>query len=86
MAYIDEVARQGDEGLQPSDWRRYRDDDTWHIEENCDDESAKRFTDHLNSIWTGLFASLKRQGGRVPPPNLAILSKTTIKLGRIYYG
>ena len=44
--YIDEVARQGDENLQPSDWRRYR-YDTWDIEEDCDDESAKRFTDHL---------------------------------------
>ena len=45
--YIDEMARQGNEHLQPSDWRRYR-DDTWDIEEGCDDDSAKRFTDHLN--------------------------------------
>ena len=45
--YIDEMARQGNEHLQPSDWRRYR-DDTWDIEEDCDDENAKRFTDHLN--------------------------------------
>ena len=41
--YIDEMARQGNEHLQPSDWRRYR-DDTWDIEEDCDDDSAKRFT------------------------------------------
>ena len=41
------MARQGDENLQPSDWRRYR-DDTWDIEEDCEDESAKWFMDHLN--------------------------------------
>ena len=28
---IDEMARQGNKHLQPSDWRRYR-DDTWDIE------------------------------------------------------
>ena len=45
--YIAEVSRKGDENLQPSDWHRYK-DDTWDIEEDCDDENAKRFTDHLN--------------------------------------
>ena len=45
--YIDEVARQGDGSLKPSDWRRYR-DDTWDIEEVCDDHMVKNFTAHLN--------------------------------------
>ena len=45
--YIDEVARQGDGSLKPSDWRRYR-DDTWDIEEVCDDHMVKNFTNHLN--------------------------------------
>ena len=45
--YVDEMARQGNEHLRPIDRRRFR-DDTWDIEEDCDDISAKRFTDHLN--------------------------------------
>ena len=45
--YIDEVARQGDGSLKPSDWCRYR-DDTWDIEEVCDDHMVKNFTNYLN--------------------------------------
>ena len=45
--YIDEVARQGDGSLKPNDWCRYR-DDTWDIEEVCDDHMVKNFTNYLN--------------------------------------
>ena len=45
--YIDEVVRQGDGSLQPSDWCRYR-DDTWYIEEICDDHMVKNFTNYLD--------------------------------------
>ena len=45
--YIDEVVRQGDGSLKPSDWCRYR-DDTWDIEEVCDDHMVKNFTNYLN--------------------------------------
>ena len=38
----------------------------------------------VNPIWTGLFANLKRLGGgaKLPPPNLAISSQMTMKLGK----
>ena len=40
----------------------------------------------INHIWTGLFATLKRLGGggeaKCPPPNLAISSQMTMKLGK----
>ena len=38
----------------------------------------------INPIWTGLFAKLKRLGGgqNGPPPNLAISSQMTMKLGK----
>ena len=45
--YIDEVARQGDGSLKPSDLCRYT-DDTWDIEEVCDDHMVKNFTNYLN--------------------------------------
>ena len=37
-----------------------------------------------NPTWTGLFANLKGRGGgaKWPPPNLAISSQITMKLGR----
>ena len=45
--YIDEVGKQGDGSLKPSDWCRYR-DDTWDIEEVCDYHMVKNFTNYLN--------------------------------------
>ena len=38
----------------------------------------------FNNIWTGLFANLKRPGGRAkcPSPNLAISSQMAMKLGK----
>ena len=45
--YIDEVARQGNWSLKPSDWCRYR-DDTWDIEEVRDDHMVKNFANYLN--------------------------------------
>ena len=40
---------------------------------------------HVNPIWTGLFANLKRLGGHfapLPHPNLVISSQKTMKLGK----
>ena len=38
---------------------------------------------HLKPIWTGLFANLERLEGHFgPPPNLAISSQMTMKLGK----
>ena len=38
---------------------------------------------HVNPIWTGLFADLKRLGGgaKWPPPNVAISTQMIMKLG-----
>ena len=36
----------------------------------------------FNPIWTGRFANLKRLGAMLPPPNLAISSQKTMKLGK----
>ena len=47
-------------------------------------KSVKVFESIFNPIWTGLFANLKRLGGAFapPPPNLAISSQKTMKLGK----
>ena len=37
---------------------------------------------HLNPIWTGLFANLKRLGAKMPPPDLTISNQMTMKLGK----
>ena len=42
-----------------------------------------RNLESFNPIWTGLFAYLKRLGGKIPPHNLAIASQMTMKLGKV---
>ena len=46
--------------------------------------NQSRAKSHLNPIWTGLFANIKRLGHFAPPPNLAISSQMMMKLGKDY--